>query len=43
MKLKIKSVVIIGDSMIRHLNGWDMSKNVHKSERKIYIKSFSGG
>ena len=23
---KVKSVVIRGDSMIKHLNGWDMSK-----------------
>ena len=28
--------------MIKHLNGWDMSKNVRKSERKIYVKSFAG-
>ena len=39
---QVKSVAIIGDSMIKHLNGWDMSKNVHKSEHKIHIKSFPG-
>ena len=39
---EVKSVVIIGDSMIKHLNGWDMSKEVHKSECKIYVKSFPG-
>ena len=26
---EVKSVAIIGDSMIKHLNGWDMSKKVH--------------
>ena len=35
---EVKSVVIIGDSMIIHLNSWDMSKKVHKSECKIYVK-----
>ena len=39
---EVKSVVIIGDSMIKHLNGWDMSEKVHKSECKIYVKSFPG-
>ena len=28
--------------MIKHLNGWDMSKKVHKSECKVYVKSFPG-
>ena len=26
--------------MIKHLNVWDKSKKVHKSECKIYLKSF---
>ena len=39
---EVKSIVIIGDSMIKHLNGWDMSKKVHKSECKVYVKSFPG-
>ena len=39
---KVKLVVIIGDNMIKHLNGWDMSKKVHKSECKVYVKSFPG-
>ena len=38
---KVKSVVIIGDSMIKHLNGWDISKKTDKSECKIYEKSFA--
>ena len=37
---EVKSVVIIGDSMIKHQNGWDMSQKVHKSECKVYVKSF---
>ena len=40
---EVKSVVIISDSMIKHLNGWDMSKKAHKSECKLYVKSFPGG
>ena len=37
-------VVILGggDSMIKHLNGWDIAKKVHKSKCKIYVKPFSG-
>ena len=31
---EVKSVAIIDNSMIKHLNGWDMSKKVHKSECK---------
>ena len=27
--------------MIKHLNGWDISKKTHKSECKIYEKSFA--
>ena len=33
---------VIGDSIIKPLNGWDMSKKVHKSKCKIYVKSFPG-
>ena len=28
--------------MIKHLNGWDMSKKVYQSECKIYLKLFPG-
>ena len=28
--------------MIKHLDGWDMSKKVHKSECKVYLRSFPG-
>ena len=40
---EMKSVLIIGGRMMKHLNVWDMFKKVYKSECKIYIKSFSGG
>ena len=38
---KTKSVVIIGDSMIKHTNRWEISKNL-KSKCKVYVKSFPG-
>ena len=28
--------------MIKHLNGWQMSKKLHDSYCKIYVKHFSG-
>ena len=28
--------------MIKHLNGWDMSKKIDKSEWETYVKSFPG-
>ena len=31
-----KSVVILGDSMIKHLNGWEISKRI-KSKCKIFV------
>ena len=33
-----KSVVILGDSMVKHLNGWEMSKKVKNF--KEYVRSF---
>ena len=36
-----KSVVILGDSMIKHLNGWEMSKKVNNPGCKIYVKHFA--
>ena len=35
-----KNIVILGDSMIKHLNGYDMSKKLKNC--KVYVKSFSG-
>ena len=37
-----KSVVILGDSMIKHLNGWEMSKKVNNPGCKIYVKHIAG-
>ena len=36
-----KSVVILGDSMTKHTNGWEISKKI-KSKCKVYAKSFPG-
>ena len=37
---KRKSVVILGDSMVKHLNGWEMSKKIKNC--KVYVRSFPG-
>ena len=36
-----KSVIILGDSMTKLLNGWQMAKEI-QSNCKIYVKTFSG-
>ena len=36
-----KSVVLLGDSMLKHLNDWEMPKKV-KSVCQIFVKHFSG-
>ena len=33
-----KSVVVLGDSMVKHLNGWEMSKKIKNCE--VYVRSF---
>ena len=35
---KGKSVVILSDSMVKHLNGWEMSKKIKNC--KVYVRSF---
>ena len=35
-----KSFVILGDSMVKHLNGWEMSKKMKNC--KVYLRTFSG-
>ena len=35
-----KLIVILGDSMLKHLNGWEMTKKV-KNDWKIFVKYFS--
>ena len=36
-----KSVKILGDSKIKHINGWEISKRL-QSDWKVYVKQFSG-
>ena len=36
-----KSVVILEDNMLKHINGWEMSKSLD-FDYKVYIKHFSG-
>ena len=36
-----KSVIILGDSMIKHTNGWKISRNL-KANCKVYAKAFPG-
>ena len=38
---KEKSVIILGDSMVKHLNGYDISRKV-TSEWKVYVRNFAG-
>ena len=35
-----KNIVILGDSMIKHVNGYEMSEKLENC--KVYVKSFSG-
>ena len=37
---KEKSVIILGDSMIKHVNGWEISRKLQNC--KVYVKHFSG-
>ena len=37
---KGKSLAILGDSMVKHLNGWEMCKKIKKC--KVYVRSFPG-
>ena len=36
-----KSIFIIGDSMVKYLNGWEMSKKLN-ANCKVLVKTFSG-
>ena len=38
--LEKKNIVVLGNSMIKHVNGCDMSKKLKNC--KVYVKSFSG-
>ena len=35
-----KSVIILGDSMVKHINGWEISKRL-QSDCKVCVKQFS--
>ena len=36
-----KSIFVIGDSMLKQLNGWEMSKKLN-ANCKMFVKTFSG-
>ena len=36
-----ESIFVIGDSMVKQLNGWEMSKTLN-TNCKVFIKTFSG-
>ena len=36
---KEKSVIILGDSMVRHLNGYEISRKL-PSKCKVYVRKF---
>ena len=38
---KENSIVILGDNMVKHVNGWDLAKKM-KSNCKVYVKNFWG-
>ena len=38
---KQKSVIILGDSMIKHVNSWEISRKL-QGNCKVYVKHFSG-
>ena len=38
---KQKSVIILGDSMIKHVDGWEISRRL-QGNCKVYVKHFSG-
>ena len=40
-KSKRNSVIIIGDSMIKHTNGWEIAKKL-KPECKVFVRNFPG-
>ena len=39
MKIK-KTIFILGGSMVKHVEGWKLSKNVDRKD-KVYVRSFS--
>ena len=37
----IKKVFVLGDSMFKHVQGWDITKRI-ENKRKVYVRQFSG-
>ena len=37
----IKKVFVLGDSMVKHVQGWDIKKRID-NKRKVYERQFSG-
>ena len=37
--MKIKNIFILGDSMVKHVEGWKLAKNVDR-KHKVYVRSF---
>ena len=37
----IKKVFVLEDSMVKHVQGWDIIKRID-SKRKVYVRKFSG-
>ena len=35
-----KNIFILGDSIVKHVEGWKLSKNVDR-KHKVYVRSFS--
>ena len=36
-----KNIFILGDSMVKHIYGWEMNKKLN-NKRKVFVRSFSG-
>ena len=36
-----KKVFILGDSMVKHVQGWDITKKL-ENKHKVYIRQFTG-
>ena len=36
-----KNIYILGDSMVKHVEGWKLKKSIDKN-RNVYVRSFSG-
>ena len=36
-----KSIYMLGDSMVKHIEGWKLKKSIAK-DHNVYVKSFSG-